>query len=79
MVADIPNQTINEGGSFTTINLDNYVNDIDNTDVPDNLDLQWQYQLDRIDCQPGGHELSTPNANWYGNETITFTATIRDF
>ena len=30
VVSDIPDQTIAEGGTFTTITLDNYVTDIDN-------------------------------------------------
>ena len=32
VVTDIPDQTISEGGTFTTINLDDYVSDVDNTD-----------------------------------------------
>ena len=32
VVSDIPDQTIAEGGTFATINLDDYVDDIDNLD-----------------------------------------------
>jgi hypothetical protein len=74
VVSDIPDQTIDEGQTFTTINLDNYVNDVDNLDS----DISWAYS--------GNVELSVsivnrlviigiPDANWNGSETITFTAT----
>ena len=32
VVADIPDQTVDEGVTFTTINLDDYVSDADNLD-----------------------------------------------
>ncbi len=39
VVTNIPNQTIAEGGTFATINLDNYVSDVDNTDA----EMTWTY------------------------------------
>ncbi len=75
VVSDIPDQTIDEGQSFTTINLNDYVNDIDN----DDSEITWTYS--------GNHDLSVsiddnnvatitpPNEDWNGSETITFTAT----
>ncbi|MCJ7447708.1 MAG: Ig-like domain-containing protein, partial [Bacteroidales bacterium] len=39
VVTDIPDQTIAEGSSFTTIALDDYVSDIDNTDA----EMVWSY------------------------------------
>ncbi len=52
VVTDIPNQTIAEGGSFATINLDNYVSDVDNTDA----EMTWTYsgntQLTVVDSEP---------------------------
>ena len=39
VVTDIPNQTIAEGASFATLNLDDYVSDVDNTDAQ----LTWSY------------------------------------
>ena len=74
VVSDIPNQTIAEGASFTTINLDNYVSDVDNTDAQ----MVWTNSgslaltvsiTDRVAT------IGIPNANWNGAETITFTAT----
>jgi len=74
VVTDIPNQTIAEGASFATINLDGYVSDGDNTDT----EMTWSYTgnteltvsiVDRIAT------ISVPNADWNGSETITFRAT----
>jgi uncharacterized repeat protein (TIGR01451 family) len=74
VVTDIPDQTIAEGGSFATINLDDYVSDVDNTDA----EMTWSYTgnsaltvsiVDRVAT------ISTPNADWNGAETITFRAT----
>ena len=55
VVTDIPDQTIAEGASFTTISLDDYVSDVDNSDAEliwsysGNTDLSGQYR------RPGGH------------------------
>ncbi len=75
VASDIPDQTVSEGESFTQISLDDYVSDSDNGDA----ELTWTYK--------GNHDLqvaisaeriatiSTPDSNWNGSETITFTAT----
>ena len=74
VLTDIPDQTIAEGESFRSINLDDYVSD------PDNLDseMEWSYTgntelgvsiVDRVAT------ISIPDANWNGSETITFKAT----
>jgi len=39
VVSDIPAQTIDEGNTFTTIDLDAYVTDVDNTDA----EMTWSY------------------------------------
>ena len=74
VVSNIPNQTIAEGASFTTISLDGYVSDVDNTDS----EMAWTYSgnsqltvtiTDRVAT------ISTPSADWNGAETITFRAT----
>ena len=39
ILTDIPDQTIAEGATFTTINLDDYVSDLDNTDA----EITWTY------------------------------------
>jgi len=75
VVDDIPDQTINEGESFETINLDDYVNDPDNADN----EITWTYSgntelIISIDV----YRVVTivlPSAEWSGSETITFTAT----
>jgi len=74
VVTDIPDQTIDEGGSFATINLDDYVSDADNTDdeitwtYSDNSELTVSIDSNRVAT------IGTP-ADWSGAETITFTAT----
>ena len=74
IVADIPNQTVPEGGSFVSIALDDYVSDVDNSDA----ELAWAYSgttdlivsiTDRVAT------VSLPTPDWTGSETITFTAT----
>ncbi|MCF6268348.1 MAG: T9SS type A sorting domain-containing protein [Melioribacteraceae bacterium] len=75
VVSNIPNQTTNEGESFTTINLDDFVTDSDNLDseidwsYSGNTDLSVSINSNRVAT------ISTPNADWNGSETITFTAT----
>jgi hypothetical protein len=75
VVADIPNQTISEGASFTTINLDDYVSDIDNVDS----DISWTYSgnsqlIVSIDANRVA-TIGVPTPDWNGSETITFRAT----
>ncbi|MFH1686332.1 MAG: Ig-like domain-containing protein [bacterium] len=74
VVADIPNQTVAEGAAFTTINLDNFVTDVDNSDA----EITWSYSgnteltvsiVDRVAT------VGIPDVNWNGSELITFTAT----
>ncbi|MBP1670153.1 MAG: Por secretion system C-terminal sorting protein, partial [Bacteroidetes bacterium] len=77
VVDDIPDQTIAEGSSFTTLYLDNYVSD----DATSDADIVWSYIgnneltvsiVDRVAT------ISAPDADWYGSETITFTALDND-
>ncbi len=75
IVTDIPDQTIAEGGSFTTINLDDFVSDVDNADseiiwtYSGNTDLSVTIDVNRVAT------VTTPDADWNGSELITFTAT----
>jgi len=74
VVSDIPSQTILEGESFTTINLDNYVTDVEDADE----DISWSYSGDSfldVDITDRVATITTPGVNWNGAETITFTAT----
>ena len=74
MVSDIHDQTIAEGSTFASINLDDYVTDVDHADAA----MGWTYSgnteltvsiVDRIAT------IGIPNADWNGSETITFRAT----
>jgi VCBS repeat-containing protein len=74
VVTDIPDQTIAEGGSFTTIILDDYVSDVDNTDA----EMTWSFSGDSaltVDIVDRVATITTPNADWNGSELITFRAT----
>jgi hypothetical protein len=74
IVSNIPDQTINQGGSFATLDLDDYVTDVDNTlseitwDYSGNTDLTVNIDSDHI-------VTITIPTDWFGAETITFTAT----
>jgi VCBS repeat-containing protein len=77
VLSDIPNQTIDEGQSFTSIVLDNYVEDMDDNDDQ----ISWSCAcgnyltvtiLDRI------ASIIILDENWNGTETITFTAIDKD-
>ncbi len=74
VITDIPNQTIDEGQTFTAIDLDKFVSDIE---TPDYL-LVWTNSgnvelgvdlIDRIAV------ISIPHEDWFGVEMITFRAT----
>jgi hypothetical protein len=74
VVSDIPNQTIAEGESFTTINLDDYVSDVDDPDS----DMVWTYSGNDeliVDITDRVATISTPDVDWNGSEPITFRAT----
>ncbi len=74
VVSDIPDQTIAEGASFTTITLDDFVSDIDNTDE----EIVWTYSgnIDlTVNIVNRVATISTPDADWNGSEAITFKAT----
>jgi len=75
VVSDIPDQTVSEGAAFTTINLDNYVTDIDNADSE--ITWTWSGNTDLIVSIDANRiaTITTPNPDWNGSELITFTAT----
>ena len=74
VVSGIPNQTVAEGSSFTTITLDTYVTDPDNADS----EMGWTYsgnsQLS-VTITNRVATITIPNSNWNGSENIIFTAT----
>jgi len=74
VVADIPDQTIDEGATFAVINLDDYVTDPDNTDD----EITWSYSGNTeltVDITSRVATITIPDVNWNGAETITFRAT----
>ena len=73
-VSNIPDQTIDEGSSFITVNLDNYVDDPDDDDA----DITWTYSgnsMLAVGINQRVATITTPGSDWYGSETITFIAT----
>ena len=77
VVTDIPNQTIAEGASFATINLDNYVSDIDDADNQ----ITWTYSGNTnlsVTITNRVATITVPGADWNGAETITFRASDDD-
>jgi len=73
VVTDIPDQTVVEGSLFATINLDDYVFDVDNTDA----ELTWSYTGNTeltvsIDVNRVA-TINLPGLEWSGTETITFS------
>jgi len=73
-VQDIPDQTIAEGNTFTTIDLDAYVTDDHTADA----DIVWTYTGNSdLSVTIDGSRVATigiPSADWNGSETIRFTA-----
>ena len=74
VVGDIPDQTIDEDGSFAAISLDDYVTDVETVDAA----MTWSYGGNSalsVSIDPTTHiaTISAP-ADWNGFETITFTA-----
>ena len=72
-VSDIPGQTIDEGGSFSQINLDGYVYDPDHSDSQ----ISWTYSGNSSLSVSISNRVATISApgGWAGSETITFRAT----
>ncbi len=74
VVGDISGQNIAEGDTFDTINLDDYVTDAEDPDSA----IGWTYSGNVeliVDITNRIATISTPNPDWNGEETITFTAT----
>jgi hypothetical protein len=77
VVSDIPDQTIDEGSNFMTINLDDHVSDVETADA----DIIWTFSgnIDlMVSIDDRVASVSLPDENWNGSETITFTATDDD-
>jgi PKD repeat protein len=74
VITDIPNQSINEGSSFTSITLDNYISDIEDADTAISWLSSGQSEISITITDRVAH-ISISDSDWNGNETITFTAT----
>lgn len=74
IISEIPNQEIEEGGTFQPTNLDEYVSDPD-----DDVDaLTWTSQGNvnlTVTLSNRVARVTTPNADWTGSETILFIVT----
>ena len=76
-VLDIPDQTIQEGASFTSISLDSYVTDVDNSDS----EITWTYSGNSKLSVSIVNRIATitiSDINWNGQETIKFKATDKN-
>ncbi|MBN2002390.1 MAG: PKD domain-containing protein [Anaerolineae bacterium] len=74
VVGDIPDQQINEGESFTTIALDDYVSDVDSTDAEMTWSVSGNVGL-HVSIEGRVATVSVPNPRWDGAEVLVFTAT----
>jgi len=75
VVSDIPDEIIDEGSTFATIALDDYVEDVEDPDTA----IVWSY-ADDGDCDLTVSIVDrvvtiTYPVDWTGSETITFNAT----
>ncbi|UCF12799.1 MAG: DUF11 domain-containing protein, partial [Thermoplasmatales archaeon] len=73
VVTDIPDQSIVKGSTFATINLDDYVSDVEDADA----DISWTYSGNtylNVSIVARIATITLQDRYWYGEETITFTA-----
>lgn len=72
-VSDIPDSTITQGESFGSINLDDYVSDLDDHDSV----MVWSYWGEvelLVDVTDRVATITPPAPSWIGSETIWFKA-----
>jgi len=77
VIASGLNQTINHTQNFAQVNLDSYVNDVDNADS----EILWSYSGNSeliLNITNRVLTISKPYAEWIGSETVTFTASDGD-
>ena len=86
-VSKIPDQTIDEGKTFTPIKLDDYVKDPDHPKDQ----ITWEYEMTQTAKDQAEGELTVditkdrianivvPDAHWYGAYKITFIATDAEY
>jgi hypothetical protein len=75
VVADIPDVSFPEDGSDSSVDLDEYVNDLNDADNQ----INWTYTGNdsvKVNINPTTNVVTlTADPNWSGSENITFTAT----
>ncbi|MBN1906202.1 MAG: hypothetical protein JW927_14010, partial [Deltaproteobacteria bacterium] len=76
VVSEIEDMAILSSGTFMDINLNEYVEDVDNTDS----EITWTYtgsdeNLEITISESRIASISVAEANWYGTQDVTFTAT----
>jgi hypothetical protein len=76
VVSNIPDQNIDQGETFNTINLDDYVEDVDNAKEALNWTFSGNTDL-TVSIVSRVATITIP-LDWSGSETITFTATDPD-
>ncbi len=72
-VSGIPDQSVGPCGTFATIDLDIYVDDVETADG----DISWTYSGNSdllVSISLGVATITLPSPNWFGSVTITFTA-----
>ncbi len=77
VVSDIPDQEINEGETFATVNLDDYVTDVDN----DITTLSWNALVDgdlTVTITDRVATITIPSADWFGAARVSFVASDGD-
>jgi len=78
VVSDIPDQTIDEGNTFATIALDNYVAEVDDADSEITWTATGQTDL-TVSIAARVATIVIPNVDWNGSETITFEASDGEY
>jgi lysophospholipase L1-like esterase len=79
VISAIPNQTVAEGTAFSTIQLDNYVSDVEDADQY----ITWtsaQLGTSNLNITINGSRQAVvipKDINWNGSQTVVFTATDR--
>jgi len=76
-IKTIPDQTIDEGNQFRTINLDNYVTDLNNSPNEIKWECTGEKQL-KIEWNQHIVSLQPPDTEWAGQEAVSFVATDPD-
>jgi hypothetical protein len=69
----IPDESITEGTSFTAIHLDEYVDDVDDSDACISWTVSGEVNL-HVSITDRVANISTVDPDWNGQETLVFTA-----